>query len=61
MEGAGLLDSTTMTLISKAFTDLKDTVVQVLAVSIPAAVAIIGVSAGANYALGKIRGVLGWA
>ena len=64
MEGTvatGVLNEATMTLISNGFADMKATVTQVLSVAIPAIVGIITLSAGVNYALGKVRGVLGWA
>lgn len=56
-----MLSENIMTLISQGFTDLQSTVTQVLSVSIPAAVGIICLGAGANFALSKLRGVLGWA
>lgn len=56
-----MLTEEIMTLISKAFADLQSTVTQVLMVSVPAVVGIICLSSGVNYALGKVRGVLGWA
>lgn len=61
MEATGVLDSTTLGLITQGFADMKATVTQVLGVAIPAIVGIITLSAGVNYALGKVRGVLGWA
>lgn len=57
----GILDAETMALITQGFTDMKNTVVQVLTVAVPAIVGIICLSSGVNYALGKVRGVLGWA
>lgn len=56
-----MLSEEVMTLITQGFSDMKTTVTQVLAVSIPAIVGIICLSGGANFALGKLRGVLGWA
>lgn len=56
-----MLDETTLGLITSAFADMKSTVTQVLGVAVPATVTIICLSAGVNYALGKVRGVLGWA
>ena len=62
MEGStAILDSATMALIAQGFTDLHAVVVQVLAVAVPAIIGIICLSSGVNYALGKVRGVLGWA
>lgn len=59
--GTGVLSSDTLQLVTQGFADMKATVTQVLTVAIPATIAIICVSAGANYALSKVRGVLGWA
>ena len=59
--GTGVLDANTLQLISQGFADLGATVKQVLTVAIPAAVGVIGIGAGANYALGKLRGILSWA
>ena len=56
-----MLDEAIVTIITKAFSDLSGTVTQVLTIAIPATVGIICLSAGVNYALSKIRGVLGWA
>lgn len=62
MEGAtGVLDSATLQLITDGFADMQATVTQVLGVAVPAIIGIICLSAGVNYALGKVRGVLGWA
>ena len=60
-EKYAMLDEATMTLVTQGFTDLKSTVTQVLAVSVPAIVGIICLSRGVNFALGKLSGVLGWA
>ncbi len=56
-----MLSDAMMTLISGAFDDLSSTVTQVLTVSVPAIVGIICLTAGVNFALSKVRGVLGWA
>lgn len=56
-----MLSEGIMTLISGAFDDLSSTVTQVLTVSVPAVVGIICLTAGVNFALSKVRGVLGWA
>ena len=56
-----MIDETTLGLITQGFADMKSTVTQVLGVAVPAIVGIITLSAGVNYALGKVRGVLGWA
>lgn len=60
-KGENMLDETTLGLITQGFADMKTTVTQVLGVAVPAIVGIITLSAGVNYALGKVRGVLGWA
>jgi len=60
-KGENMLDETTLGLITQGFADMKTTVTQVLGVAIPSIIGIITLSAGANYALGKVRGVLGWA
>ena len=56
-----MLDETTLGLITQGFADLKTTVTQVLAVSVPCIVGIICISRGVNFALSKLSGVLGWA
>ena len=56
-----MLDEATLQLITTGFADMKSTVTQVLTVAVPAIVGIICLSAGVNFALGKLRGVLGWA
>lgn len=56
-----MLSDAMMTLISGAFDDLSSTVTQVLTVAVPAIVGIICLTAGVNFALSKVRGVLGWA
>lgn len=48
-------------LITQGFADLKDVVVDVQAIAIPAIVGVICLIAGANFALKKLRGVLSWA
>lgn len=56
-----MLDEATLKLVTDGFADMKSTVAQVLTVAIPAIIGIICLSRGANYALSKISGVLGWA
>lgn len=56
-----MLEESTLTLITKGFTDMQSTVTQVLTIAVPAIVGIICLSGGVNFALGKLRGVLGWA
>lgn len=55
---AGVLDATTLQFISDGFTSIQGTVTQVLAVSVPASVAIICLTGGTRYALKKVRGVI---
>lgn len=47
--------------INQGIADLTVTFNDVLAIVIPAAIVLIAVNAGANFALGKIRGLMGWA
>lgn len=56
-----MLSEEILGLITTAFADMKSTVTQVLGVAVPAIVGIICISSGVNYALSKVRGVLGWA
>lgn len=56
-----MLAEETLGLITQGFADMKTTVTQVLGVAVPAIVGIICLSGGVNFALGKLRGVLGWA
>ena len=54
----GVLDADTLQVITEAFGTLQGTVSQVLAVSVPASVAIIALTGGVRYALKKVRGVI---
>lgn len=56
-----MLSEEIMTLITAGFNDMKTTVTQVLSLAVPAIVGIICLSGGANFALGKLRGILHWA
>lgn len=56
-----MLDDPTVAIITKAFSDMQGTVTQVIGIAVPVTVGVICLSAGVNYALSKIRGVLGWA
>lgn len=56
-----MLDETTLGLIGQGFTDLGNTAKQVIALAVPAAIGVICLSGGVNYALSKVRGILGWA
>jgi len=55
------MDAIMLSLITSAFGELKDVVVDVLKVSVPAIVGIICLSQGVGFALRKVRGVLSWA
>lgn len=55
---AGALDDTTMTAIKSGFDTLKATVSQVVPITVVAAVSIIAITAGANFALKKLKGVM---
>lgn len=55
---AGALDDTTMTAIKNGFDTLVSTAKQVVPIAVVAAVTIIAVTAGANFALKKIKGVM---
>ena len=54
----GVLDASTLQVITDGFGTLQATVGQVLAVSVPASVAIIALTGGVRYALKKVRGVI---
>lgn len=54
----GVLSEAMTKAITSGFTDLTATVTQVLLISVPAAVSVIALTAGVNYALKKVRGVL---
>lgn len=55
---AGALDSATMSAIQSGFDTLKGTVSQVVPITVVAAVSIIAITAGANFALKKLKGVM---
>lgn len=55
---AGALDDATMTAIKNGFDTLVATAKQVVPIAVVAAVTIIAVTAGANFALKKIKGVM---
>lgn len=55
---AGALDSITMSAIQSGFDTLKATVSQVVPITVVAAVGIIAITAGANFALKKLKGVM---
>lgn len=56
-----MLNEEMVTLITSAFADMKSTVSQVLAISVPVIVGIICLNGGIRFALGKLRAVLNWA
>lgn len=56
--GTSLLSGETLAAVQKGFLDLSATGTQVVGLSIVAAVGVIGISAGANYAIKKVKGVL---
>ena len=55
---SGVLTEALSTAITSGFNDLSATVTQVLLISVPAAVGVIALSQGVNFALRKVRGVL---
>lgn len=55
------MDASILALITSAFGDLKEVVVDVLKIAVPAIVTIVTLSAGVNFALRKVRGLLSWA
>lgn len=55
----GAIDAATKTIIQGGFDSIKGTAIEVVGMAVIAAVAVIGVSAGAKYALKQIKGVLG--
>lgn len=55
---AGALDEATMNAIKSGFDTLKSTVSQVVPITVVAAVGIIAITAGANFALKKLKGVM---
>lgn len=57
----GVLDEATLLAVTAGFESLSATVTQVIAVSVGGIVGVIALTGGVNYALRKIRSVLGWA
>lgn len=57
-DATGVLDASMLEVITNGFTTLQETVGQVLAVAVPASVAIIALTGGVRYALKKVRGVI---
>lgn len=54
----GALDATTLQSITDGFATLTATVSQVIPLAVAAAVSIIALTGGVNYALKKVRGVI---
>lgn len=59
--GTSVLTDSMKAAMNLGIANLTATVNDVLAVIIPAALVLIAINAGCNFALGKIRGLLGWA
>lgn len=55
---AGALDEATINAIKSGFDSLKATVSQVVPIVVVASVSIIAITAGANFALKKLKGVM---
>lgn len=55
---AGALDEATLNAIKSGFDSLKATVSQVVPIVVVASVSIIAITAGANFALKKLKGVM---
>lgn len=55
---AGALDEATINAIKSGFDTLKATVSQVVPITVVVAVSIIAITAGANFALKKLKGVM---
>jgi hypothetical protein len=55
------MDAAMLTIVTAAFSDLKDVVVDVLTVAVPSIVGIICISKGIQFALRKVASVLSWA
>lgn len=55
---AGVLTESMLTTVQGGFDTLVATVGQVIPIAVTASVSVIALTAGANYALKKIRGVL---
>lgn len=54
----GVLSDDVIGYVTNGFTSLQGTVEQVIAISVPASVAIIALTGGVKYALKKVRGVI---
>lgn len=59
--GTGLLDSTTVGLLTSGVADVKETVKQIIGIIVPAALSVALLARGAMYAIRKVAGLLSWA
>lgn len=56
--GTSVLTGEVLTQIQQGFADMSATVTQVAGIAVVAAVGVIGLTVGINYALKKIKGVM---
>jgi len=56
--GTSVLTEAMKTVISSGMADLSATVTDVLVVAVPATIGIVALTAGVNYAITKVRGVI---
>lgn len=59
--GTSVIDGAIKTAMEGGLDNLTATFNDVIGLVIPCAIGLIGISSGVNFALGKIRGLLGWA
>ena len=55
---SGALDTTTMTAIQNGMNQLVSTVQQIVPIAVVASVSVIAITAGVNFALKKVKGVI---
>nr|DAK82949.1 MAG TPA: hypothetical protein [Inoviridae sp.] len=55
---SGALDTTTMTVIQNGMNQLVSTVQQIVPIAVVASVSVIAITAGVNFALKKVKGVM---
>lgn len=55
---SGSLDTTTMTAIQNGMNQLVSTVQQIVPIAVVASVSVIAITAGVNFALKKVKGVM---
>lgn len=55
------LTDTVQSAVSNGMMDMQATVTDVLLISIPIIIAVIGLTVGANFAISKIRSIASWA